>query len=51
MYDYLYPEPKESLMSTKTLEQLITEAGSPVKMLRESRAGAFQFPIPAEYSN
>lgn len=38
-------------MSTTTLEELINQAGSPVKLLRESRAGAFQFPIPAEYSN
>jgi glycine cleavage system aminomethyltransferase T len=39
-------------MSHKSLEDLLQEVGSPVKMLRESQTGPYIYPVvPTEYSN
>jgi aminomethyltransferase folate-binding domain-containing protein len=38
-------------MSGGTLEDRITEAGGPVRLLRGSRSGAYAFPMRSEYTN
>jgi vanillate/3-O-methylgallate O-demethylase len=38
-------------MVPESLEQKIQRIGDPVRMLRNSPQGAYEFPIPAEYSN
>jgi glycine cleavage system aminomethyltransferase T len=39
-------------MSQKSLEDLLQEVGSPVKLLRESQTGPYIYPVvPTEYSN
>ncbi len=39
-------------MSQKSLEELLQSAGNPVPMLRNSKIGAYVYPVvPAEYSN
>ena len=39
-------------MSQQSLEQLLQAAGNPVKLLRNSKAGAYVYPVvPSEYSN
>ena len=37
---------------SQNLEQVLQAAGNPVKLLRNSRIGAYVYPVvPAEYSN
>jgi len=38
-------------MHGETLERKIARIGSPVRMLRNAPQGAYEFPMPAEYSN
>jgi vanillate/3-O-methylgallate O-demethylase len=39
-------------MSRQSLESLLQSAGNPVKMLRNSRLGAYVYPVvPSEFSN
>ena len=39
-------------MSNKSLEELLQSVGNPVPMLRNSKVGAYVYPVvPAEYSN
>src|SRR5262245_25152023 len=39
-------------MSQKSLEQLLQSAGNPVQMLRNSKIGAYVYPVvPSEFSN
>jgi len=38
-------------MHGESLERKIARIGSPVRMLRNAPQGAYEFPMPAEYSN
>ena len=38
-------------MPSESLEQKIARIGSPVHMLRNARQGAYEFPMPGEFSN
>ena len=38
-------------MNGESLERKIARIGSPVQMLRNAPQGAYEFPMPAEYSN
>jgi vanillate/3-O-methylgallate O-demethylase len=38
-------------MSSTSLQDSIQQAGNPVDMLRNARQGAYEFPLPAEFSN
>src|ERR1700722_8036243 len=38
-------------MQGESLEREIERAGGPVRMLRNAPQGAYEFPMPAEYSN
>ena len=38
-------------MTVVSLQDKLNQAGSPVRMLRESQMGPYVYPIPAEFSN
>lgn len=42
---------RETTMTKASLQAKIDRYGSPLDMLRNSQTGAYQFPIPAEFSN